>query len=47
MKYNPLELEKKWQQYWEEEDLFKVDLDLPRKNITSWKCSPIRQETFI
>jgi leucyl-tRNA synthetase len=27
MKYNPLELEKKWQQYWEEEDLFKVDLD--------------------
>ena len=27
MKYNPLELEKKWQQYWEEEALFKVDLD--------------------
>ena len=27
MKYNPLELEKKWQRHWEEEELFKVDLD--------------------
>jgi leucyl-tRNA synthetase len=27
MKYNPIELEKKWQQYWEEKVLFKVDLD--------------------
>ncbi len=27
MKYNPQELEKKWQKYWEEEGLFKADLD--------------------
>lgn len=27
MKYNPQEFEKKWQEHWEEEELFKVDLD--------------------
>jgi leucyl-tRNA synthetase len=27
MKYNPLELEKKWQDYWEKEGLFKVEED--------------------
>jgi len=27
MKYNPLELERKWQDYWEREGLFKVEVD--------------------
>lgn len=30
-KYNPTEIEKKWQEYWEREEIFKVEKDTERK----------------
>ena len=35
MKYKPEDLEKKWQDYWEKEGLFKVELDPKKEKFVS------------
>ena len=40
-KYNPHEIEAKWQAYWEEHKTFKTEMDSSRPKSMCWKCSRI------
>jgi len=46
-KYNPREIEKKWQKFWEDEKTFIVSEDTERKNFISSKCFHILPAGFI
>jgi len=47
MKYNPLAIEKKWQNVWEENKTFKVEKRPINQNTIVLRCFPILQGKFI